>query len=116
MKGINIYQEERPWGTFRQFTHNSPSTVKIITIKPNEAFSLQSHNKRAEFWHVVKGTGKVELNDEIFDAKIGDEYEVGLEVKHRITAGVDGITILEIAEGDFDESDIIRYQDKYGRA
>ena len=33
MSDFNIFQEERPWGNFRQFTHNTSSTVKIITVK-----------------------------------------------------------------------------------
>ncbi len=45
-ENLNIYEEERPWGVFRKFTDNKPSTVKIITVKPNEELSLQSHNKR----------------------------------------------------------------------
>jgi len=115
MDKSKIYQEERPWGSFRQFTFNELSTVKIITIKANESLSLQSHNKRTEFWRVIKGNGKIEIGDEIFEARDGDEYEIGIGMKHRIFAGKNGMQVLEISTGDFDEEDIIRYEDKYGR-
>ena len=115
MVAFNIFQEERPWGNFRQFTHNSLSTVKILTLKPNERISLQSHTKRSEFFRIIAGKGIVEIGDKIYDAKEGDEYNVPINTKHRVSAGPFGIVFLEIDEGDFDENDIIRYEDKYGR-
>lgn len=111
----NTFQIERPWGNFRQFTHNELSTVKIITVKPNEALSLQSHNKREEFWHVIGGSGFVEIGGVKKETTTGDEYEIKIEEKHRLSAGPEGIQVLEIATGDFDETDIIHYEDKYGR-
>ncbi len=111
----NIFQVERPWGNFRQFTKNEISTIKIIKVMPNEALSLQSHKNRREFWHVIKGSGVVEINNSKISANIGDEFEIDLEEKHRLTAGENGIEILEIATGDFDEEDIIHFEDKYGR-
>ncbi|HEY5589284.1 MAG TPA: phosphomannose isomerase type II C-terminal cupin domain [Candidatus Paceibacterota bacterium] len=112
---LKIYQEERPWGFFRRFTHNTPSTVKIISVKPNEDLSLQSHSKREEFWHVIKGSGVFQLGDDKHNVEVGSEQYVPLETKHKISSGSDGIEVLEIALGDFDEDDIIRYEDKYGR-
>ena len=49
-----MFQEERPWGNFRQFSHNELSTVKIISINPNSSLSLQYHNNRSEFWKIIK--------------------------------------------------------------
>ena len=115
MNELEIYQEERPWGNFRQFTHNVLSTVKIITVKPNEILSLQSHNKRSEFWRILSGGGVVKIADIKSSAIEGNEYNIPVETKHRLEAGPLGIVVLEIATGDFDEKDIVRYEDKYGR-
>jgi mannose-1-phosphate guanylyltransferase/mannose-1-phosphate guanylyltransferase/mannose-6-phosphate isomerase len=115
MKEFKIYQEERPWGNFRQFTHNIFSTVKIITVKPNEILSLQSHQKRSEFWHVISGDGIVEIGEIKKNTVVGDEHEIAVGEKHRLGAGQNGIQVLEIAFGDFDEDDIVHYEDKYGR-
>jgi len=115
MTELKIYQEERPWGNFRQFTHNVLSTVKIITVKPGEVLSLQSHNKRSEFWHVIRGSGIIEIENTKYNVKEGDEYDIPLGAKHRLSAGKSGIEVLEIATGDFNENDIVRFKDKYGR-
>jgi mannose-6-phosphate isomerase-like protein (cupin superfamily) len=115
MTESEVFQEARPWGTFRQFTHNEPSTVKIITVNKNEELSLQSHAKRTEFWHVLSGSGIVTIADAKHTATTGDEYIIPLSTKHRLLAGPDGIRVLEIATGNFDEDDIIRYEDIYGR-
>lgn len=111
----NIFQVERPWGNFRQFTKNDNTTVKIITVKPNEELSLQSHAHRSEFWYVISGSGTVEIGEIKKDTVVGDEHEIQVGEKHRLSAGPLGIQVLEIAIGDFDENDIIHYEDKYGR-
>jgi len=111
----NVFQIERPWGNFRQFTKNEVSTIKIITVKPNEALSLQSHAHRSEFWHVISGSGIVEIGDVKVNTVVGDEHEIAIGEKHRLSAGPEGIQVLEIAIGDFDEEDIVHYEDKYGR-
>jgi mannose-6-phosphate isomerase-like protein (cupin superfamily) len=112
---FSIYQEERPWGFFRRFTNNTPSTVKILTIKPNEELSLQSHNYREEFWRVIKGDGIFEVGDKKIIVEEGIEQSIPVKTKHKAIAGSEGIEILEIAFGEFDEGDIVRYEDKYGR-
>jgi mannose-6-phosphate isomerase len=107
---------ERPWGEFRQFIHDAPSTVKILTVKAGEEFSLQTHEKRDEFWRVIQGEGTITVGDKEFDAKEDYEFRVPKETKHRIKGGPSGIKVLEISTGEFDEGDIKRYEDKYGRA
>ncbi|MFA6300736.1 MAG: phosphomannose isomerase type II C-terminal cupin domain [Candidatus Paceibacterota bacterium] len=116
MAEFRILKEERPWGGFEQFTQNSLSTVKILTIKPGEALSLQSHTKRQEFWKVLSGGGIIEIGDEKYDMLKGDEHIIPLNTKHRATAGSAGLVCLEISTGDFEEDDEIRYEDKYDRA
>ena len=107
---------ERPWGTFRQFSLNSLSTVKIHRMKPGTKSSLQSHKKRSEFWHFISGSGTIVIGDKEYKVKEGDEHTALVGVKHRWMAGPDGLVLAEVATGDFDEEDIIRYEDQYGRA
>ena len=111
-----LFQEERPWGNFRQFTHNDLSTVKILFIKKGEAFSLQYHNKRKEFWRVLSGTPKITVGEVVVKAKKGDEFEILPKINHRIHSIYSNTEVLEISFGEFDEQDIIRLEDKYGRA
>jgi len=112
---IQPFQINRPWGHFRQFCQNTPATVKILTIKPNEKLSLQSHAKREEFWRVIFGGGVAEIGRNRRKIKIGAELVVPKVVKQPLTAGPQGLAVLEISFGRFAENDITRYEDKYGR-
>ncbi len=114
MDKINKIIEERPWGGFEQFTLNEVSTIKILTVKPGEAFSLQTHKNRTEFWHVLEGKGKITVGEGTLDAGPGDEFLIGPGINHRIE-GISQIKVLEISFGQFDESDIVRIEDKYNR-
>ncbi len=117
MKGLNHYEKEtRPWGDFERFTLNEPATVKIITVNPGEAFSLQTHEHRDEFWRVLKGSGTAHVGSEERIVREGDTLFSPRHTEHRMTGGPEGITFLEISFGDFDEHDIDRLEDKYGRA
>ncbi|MDE2399692.1 MAG: cupin domain-containing protein [Patescibacteria group bacterium] len=116
MQEFKVFQEERPWGNFRQFTHNTLSTVKILTLKPNQALSLQSHAKRSEFCRIISGSGIIEIGDNKYNVKEGDEYNIPINTKHRVSAGALGVSYLEISIGDFEENDEVRYEDQYGRA
>jgi|SRR3989344_857553 len=109
------FTEKRPWGEFRQFTLNEPVTVKVITVNKGEAFSLQYHNKRSEFWRIISGRSQVIVNDKIIEANPGDEFEIKAGDKHRMMAHDSDVYFLEVARGEFDESDIVRLEDKYGR-
>ena len=109
------YRETRPWGEFIEFTRNTPSTVKIITINAGEAFSLQSHAHRDEYWRVLSGNGTIRIADKNIPASPGDNHFVPRGTLHRIEAGTAPVVILEISFGDFDEKDITRLEDKYGR-
>lgn len=107
--------DERPWGNFQQFTLNEPSTVKVITVKKGEAFSLQRHANRSEFWHILSGNGIATIGEATQEVKTGDEVFIESGVGHRMEATED-IVFLEIAFGEFDESDIVRIEDKYNRS
>ena len=112
---INKYSEKRPWGGFERFTLNESSTVKLITVLPNQKLSLQFHHERTEFWRVIKGTATVMIGDKTLQAKEGDEFSIPKEVQHRLMAGAEGVTVLEIATGIFSEEDEIRLSDDYNR-
>lgn len=116
MEELKPFQIERPWGNFRQFTHNTLSTVKILNVKAGEALSLQSHAERSEFVRILSGQGLLEIGDKKYEVGPEDEYLIPVNTKHRITARSGGLSYLEIAIGKFDEADEIRYEDKYGRA
>lgn len=110
------YHEMRPWGWFRQFTHNEHTTVKILHVEPGAVLSLQSHEKRSEFWRVLTGAPIVVIDGTEALGSPGDEFFIPQGAQHRLKGGDVGGELLEIAFGDFDENDITRYEDIYGRA
>ena len=116
MEEFKPFTIERPWGNFRQLTHNSLSTVKIISVSVNNILSLQYHNNRSEFWHIISGHPLVTVGGKIIKANPGDEFMIERLQTHRLEAKDDDVQVLEIAYGNFDEEDIIRTEDKYGRA
>ena len=109
------YKESRPWGDFVEFVKNQPCTVKIITVNKGEAFSLQYHESRDEFWRILQGKGLVTIGDEKKPLVVGEDYFVPKKSLHRIEATDENVVLLEIAYGSFDENDIIRVEDKYNR-
>lgn len=112
---IHVYKEERPWGSFERFTKDVPSTVKIITVHPGQSLSLQYHEHRQEFWRILQGDPVLTIGDKEIKAVPGHEFFIDKRVKHRISAPTDTVVLLEIALGRFDENDVVRLDDRYGR-
>ena len=107
--------DKRPWGGFEQFTLNEKSTVKILTIKPGQSPSVQKHKYRSEFWVMLDNPVKITLGNKKFKTKKGDEIIIKKGQIHTAEAYSKTARILEIAFGKFDEDDIVRLKDKYGR-
>ena len=116
MQAPKPYHEERPWGEFLELTRNSPTTVKILTVKPGQSISLQRHVKRDEFWHVLSGNGIAVIGTERKDAKPETEFFIPRGSAHRLEADRDTLKVLEISFGIFEDDDIVRMEDQYGRA
>ena len=112
---IHTYKEERPWGSFERFTKEVPSTVKIITVHHDQSLSLQFHKHRQEFWRILQGNPTLTIGDKQIEANPGSEFFIDKLVKHRIEAKTNSVVLLEIALGHFDENDIVRLEDRYGR-
>ena len=114
-KGIEI----RPWGFFQDLSHTNDWHIKTIYIKKDAILSLQKHQKREEHWMVVEGAVIAERwyedskREDIL--KVGDKIIVHNKMKHRISAYKSDAVVVEISLGEFDEKDIKRYSDKYGR-
>ena len=110
-------QEERPWGSFTVLHTDSSHQVKKLLVNPGMRLSLQSHKYRAEHWFIVSGTALVELENTKFEVGKGDSVDIPLGAKHRITCKPDQpLIFIEVQTGSsFDENDITRYEDDFGR-
>jgi mannose-1-phosphate guanylyltransferase/mannose-6-phosphate isomerase len=107
---------EKPWGKFEQYTHNALSTVKVITVEPGSSLSLQYHHRRDELWVVLDAGARIELGDLVIRPQVGEKVFIPRTTVHRLSAAGDRpVRILEVSFGEFDENDIVRLEDVYGR-
>ena len=79
--------------------------------------SLQKHFHRAEHWVVTQGRPKITLNNKSFIKKPDDTIFIPLGAVHRIENPYKKpVKIIEAQVGSIlKETDIVRYQDVYGR-
>lgn len=110
-------EEKRPWGKFEQFTHNEKTTVKIITVNPEQQLSIQRHQQRSEFWVALDEGLITYLNGDYRVFHKGEHFHIAPHQIHSIkNDSKTPARFLEIAFGHFDEDDIERLEDKYGRS
>ncbi|KQX62194.1 mannose-6-phosphate isomerase [Angustibacter sp. Root456] len=112
----DIVVSHRPWGSFEQFVLNQEVTVKILTVHSGERLSLQTHSARGEMWKILDVPLDVTAGERTWTAEAGEAVWIACGIEHRIanhgrTAG----RVLEVAFGKFDEHDIVRIDDVYGR-
>ncbi len=117
-KQFNNYKEKRPWGYFENLFEDDFFLVKKLSIKSGEKLSLQFHNHRTENWTIVKGSGKIKIDETESSAKYGDTFTIGPEEIHTIeNTGKDDLEVIEVQLGKIlSEDDITRLEDKYGRS
>ncbi len=118
---INILNHEiisRPWGFYKTSLLTPFYQSKILCINPGQAISLQSHNHREEHWVNIKGSGRVVVDDDENKFLQGDYVHIPKKSKHRLIndSKKEKLIVNEVQLGEsFDEADIVRYQDNYGR-
>ena len=109
---------QRPWGFYKTTVLNDYFQSKVISVKPGQQLSLQSHNHREEHWIVAHGTGTVQIEKSIINVSCGSSLFIPMGAKHRLTNTdeKENLIITEIQIGDYlGEDDIVRYEDIYGR-
>ena len=106
---------ERPWGAFKQYAHNQEVTVSLMSVKPGQRLSLQSHTARAELWIVLDDGAAVKVGEETLYPKAGDELWIPANTQHRLSSTGPEVRVLEVAFGNWQQADITRYDDDYHR-
>ena len=115
IKKKNVYY--RPWGRYTNLFEGKEFLIKELYVKPKGILSLQKHHHRAEHWLVTQGNAKITLNKETIIKKPGEHIFIPLEAIHRVqNPGQKPVKIMEAQVGSIlKETDIVRYQDVYGR-
>jgi mannose-6-phosphate isomerase-like protein (cupin superfamily) len=91
--------------------------VKIITVNPGEVLSLQYHNQRNELWVPLLPGLQVTLGDRLWEPEPFEEITIPRGTVHRAAGvGTQPSKWMEISFGEFEEDDIVRLEDSYGRS
>ncbi|MCP5325088.1 MAG: mannose-1-phosphate guanylyltransferase/mannose-6-phosphate isomerase [Oceanospirillaceae bacterium] len=108
----------RPWGIYDSIDSGERHQVKRITVKPQAKLSVQMHHHRAEHWIVVKGTAKVTINDITRLVAENESVYIPVGAIHALeNPGKIPLELIEVQSGAYlGEDDIVRFEDRYGRA
>lgn len=109
---------QRPWGSYTVLEDAEDCKVKRLTVKSGGVLSLQYHHRRSEHWTVVAGTAKVRVGEDEFLLERGQSVHIPQGSLHRLEnpTGRD-LHLIEVQCGEyFGEDDIVRLEDRYGRA
>jgi mannose-1-phosphate guanylyltransferase/mannose-6-phosphate isomerase len=108
----------RPWGTYTTLEEGDRFKIKRIVVKPGASLSLQMHYHRSEHWVVVSGTAKVVNGENTFLVRSNESTFIPAGHRHRLeNPGLMDLVMIEVQSGDYvGEDDIVRFDDKYGRA
>jgi len=107
----------RPWGHYKNFFKGKNFLLKELTLYKKSSISLQKHYYRSEHWTVTAGNPKITIGKKSFFKKVNESVFIPKGSIHRIeNVYNETVKIVEAQLGlILKESDIIRFQDVYGR-
>jgi mannose-1-phosphate guanylyltransferase / mannose-6-phosphate isomerase len=108
----------RPWGSYENIDTGDRFQVRRLTVNPGASFSSEMHYHRVEHWIVVKGMARITKGDEVFQLNEDQSTHIPCGTKHRLdNPGKIPLELIEIQSGSYlGEDDILRFEDRYGRA
>ena len=108
----------RPWGKYDSIDTGERFQVKRITVNPGAKLSVQMHHHRAEHWIVVSGTAKVTIDEKTLLLSENQSTYIPIGAVHALeNPGKLPLEMIEVQSGSYlGEDDIVRFEDKYGRA
>ncbi|MBC3410845.1 mannose-1-phosphate guanylyltransferase/mannose-6-phosphate isomerase [Pseudomonas sp. SWRI51] len=108
----------RPWGRYDSIDSGPRYQVKRITVAPGAKLSVQMHHHRAEHWIVVSGAAKVTRGDKTYLVTENESTYIPIGQVHALeNPGVIDLELIEVQSGSYlGEDDIVRFEDRYGRA
>jgi D-beta-D-heptose 7-phosphate kinase/D-beta-D-heptose 1-phosphate adenosyltransferase len=109
----------KPWGFYQ--VHANPArelwALKTLHLNPEVQLSVQRHRLRSERWMLVEGVAWAGLGRPSVWTKLVPfkTFLVPFGRIHTLRSGRRGAVLVEVISGQYDENDIIRYEDIYGR-
>jgi mannose-6-phosphate isomerase-like protein (cupin superfamily) len=109
---------EKPWGHELIWARTDRYVGKILHVRAGHALSLQYHERKDETIHLLAGKLKFQsggegenLGERVLEP--GDSFRITPFLRHRMIAVTD-CDILEASTPELD--DVVRLEDRYGRA
>jgi mannose-6-phosphate isomerase-like protein (cupin superfamily) len=111
---------EKPWGYEIWWARTERYVGKLLHVKKGQSLSLQYHNVKDETIRILSGkllfeTKPKDAPGEMrrIEMKPGDSFHIAPLTLHRMT-GLEDTDVLEVSTPELD--DVVRLEDRYGRA
>ena len=108
---------EKPWGHELVWAHSEHYVGKVLVIEAGKRLSLQHHEVKDEWIHVLDGRLTLTLETENGDLDVrelgpGDGAHVAVRRVHRFEA-IETCTLIEVSTPEL--NDVVRLEDDFGR-
>jgi mannose-6-phosphate isomerase-like protein (cupin superfamily) len=109
---------EKPWGYELIWAKTDRYVGKVLHVMAGHALSLQYHERKDETIHMLRGEMRFWVGPsadrlELLTMREGESYHVTPGTVHRMEA----LTEVDILEASTPElTDVVRLEDRYGRA
>lgn len=108
---------DKPWGYELVFAHTERYVGKILHLDPDQALSLQYHERKDETLYLASGSVELSVQEggHLVQRRlaVGEAYHVPPGTRHRMVAGPEGCDLVEVSTPELE--DVIRLEDRYGR-
>ena len=116
-RNLDIRRVPKPWGYELIFARTERYVGKILHIDRGESLSLQYHEMKDETLYVVSGELRLTIEHDgdrrELTLRQGEAFHIPPRLIHRMEAVVD-TDVAEVSTPELD--DVIRLEDRYGRA
>ena len=111
------HKVNKPWGYELIWAHTDRYVGKILHINRGESLSYQYHRVKDETIRLLSGSLEMDLESNGKREKVrlmpGDCLHIAPGMKHRMSA-LEDCEVLEVSTPELD--DVVRLEDRYGRA
>jgi len=113
-----VRRVDKPWGYELVFAHTDRYVGKLLHVEPGHALSLQYHERKDETLHLAAGSMEFQVEEDgklvVRELRVGESYHVPPFTQHRMIAGPEGCDLIEVSTPELE--DVVRIEDRYGRA
>ena len=101
---------EKSWGHYHVLEVQKGSMTILATLNPGSHMSYHSHERRDEVWTVIRGSGKTLVDGMEQQVRAGDVITMAAGSRHTVTAGDEGLQLIEVQIGDINAADKRKYE------